>query len=121
MSKAFIPADGDSGLYLAHQKIYPREVRGQFQNLRTACVYLLLGLYYCVLWLQWDGRQAVLFDLPARKFYIFGLIFWPQDFFYLAWLLIMAGLNSAGRACLVRLCLSANGVDRGFPLDGTVD
>jgi cytochrome c oxidase accessory protein FixG len=93
MSKLSIPAAGDGGLYLVQQKIYPREVRGLFQNLRTACVYLLLGLYYCVLWLQWDGRQAVLFDLPARKFYIFGLIFWPQDFFYLAWLLIMAGVT----------------------------
>lgn len=88
-----MPAADTGGLYLAHQKIYPREVRGIFQNLRTACVYLLLGLYYSVLWLEWDGRQAVLFDLPARKFYIFGLILWPQDFFYLAWLLIMAGLT----------------------------
>jgi cytochrome c oxidase accessory protein FixG len=93
MNKAFIPTASDAGLYLAHQKIYPREVRGIFQNLRTACVYLLLGLYYCVPWLQWDGRQIVLFDLPARKFYIFSLILWPQDFFYLAWLLIMAGLT----------------------------
>jgi cytochrome c oxidase accessory protein FixG len=93
MSKPAMPAANGGGLYLAHRKIYPREVRGVFQNLRTACVYLLLGLYYSVLWLQWDGRQAVLFDLPARKFYIFGLILWPQDFFYLAWLLIMAGLT----------------------------
>jgi cytochrome c oxidase accessory protein FixG len=93
MSNTSGPADQSAGLYIAHQKIYPREVRGTFQNLRTACVYLLLGLYYSVLWLQWDDRQAVLFDLPARKFYIFGLILWPQDFFYLAWLLIMAGLT----------------------------
>ena len=53
---------------------------------------VLLGLYYGVAWLSWDGRQAVLLDLPARKFYIFGLTFWPQDFFYFAWLLIIAAL-----------------------------
>ncbi|WP_425480627.1 4Fe-4S dicluster domain-containing protein [Arenimonas daejeonensis] len=50
-------------------------------------------MYYAFAWLQWDDRQAVLWDLPARKFYVFGLVFWPQDFFYLALLLIMAGLT----------------------------
>ena len=44
-------------------------------------------------WLQWDGHQALLFDLPARKFHIFGLTLWPQDFFYLALLLIIAALS----------------------------
>src|SRR5690606_22971112 len=44
-------------------------------------------------WVQWGGRQAVLFDLPARKFYIFGLTFFPQDFFLLTWLLIIAALS----------------------------
>jgi cytochrome c oxidase accessory protein FixG len=44
-------------------------------------------------WLSWNGHQLVLFDLPARKFHVFGLTFWPQDFFFLAWLLIMAGLS----------------------------
>ncbi len=53
----------------------------------------LLGLYYGLAWLQWDGRQAVLFDLPARKFYIFNLVLFPQDFFFLSWLLIIAALS----------------------------
>ena len=49
-------------------------------------------MFYVFPWLGWDGHQAVLFDLPARKFHIFGLTFWPQDFFYMTWLLVMAGL-----------------------------
>jgi cytochrome c oxidase accessory protein FixG len=79
--------------YAKHKKVYPREVHGIFAGLRTAGVALLLGLFYGVAWLNWDGHQAVLLDLPARKFYIFGLTFWPQDFFYFAWLLIIAALT----------------------------
>jgi polyferredoxin len=81
------------GLYVSERKVYPREQDGRFQRLRKAAVIWLLGMYYGFAWLQWDDRQAVLFDLPARKFYVFGLSFWPQDFVYLALLLIMAGLS----------------------------
>ena len=84
---------GDSALYAKHKKVYPREVHGIFANLRVLGVVVLLGLFYGVAWLQWDGHQAVLFDLPARKFYVFGLTFWPQDFFYFAWLLVIAALS----------------------------
>jgi cytochrome c oxidase accessory protein FixG len=79
--------------YEAHRKIYPRETDGRFQRLRSLAVWVLLGLYYVLPWVPWDGRQSVLFDLPARKFYVFGLVFWPQDFFYLTWLLIILGLS----------------------------
>jgi cytochrome c oxidase accessory protein FixG len=50
-------------------------------------------LYYGTPWLAWNDRQAVLFDLGARKFYIFGLVFWPQDFVYLTFLLVIAALS----------------------------
>jgi cytochrome c oxidase accessory protein FixG len=80
-------------LYAAHQKIYPREVEGRFARLRLLSFIVLLGIYYALPLLRWDDRQAVLFDLPARKFYIFGLTLWPQDFIYLAALLILAGLS----------------------------
>ena len=86
------PGQEPEELYAKHQKIYPRRVTGIFATLRTLGVVVLLGLYYIVPWLRWDGHQAVLFDLPARKFYILGLTFWPQDFFYLAMLLIIAAL-----------------------------
>ena len=79
-------------LYARRKKIYPREVHGVFANLRLLGVITLLGLYYVVPWLMWENHQAVLFDLPARKFYIFGLTFWPQDFFYMALFLIIAAL-----------------------------
>ena len=85
--------DVEQSLYAKRKKIYVREVHGIFAALRTTGVSVLLGLYYFVPWLQWDGRQAVLFDLPARKFYILGLVFWPQDFFYLTLLLIVAALS----------------------------
>lgn len=80
-------------LYEKRQKIYPREVHGLFAYLRIASVIILLGLFYGCAWLQWDDRQALLWDLPARKFYVFGLVFWPQDFVYLAFMLIIAGLS----------------------------
>ena len=50
-------------------------------------------VFYGLPWLTWNGRQAVLFDLGARKFYIFGLVFWPQDVIYLTVLLILAALS----------------------------
>lgn len=83
---------GGNALYQSEAKVYPREIQGRFTRLRTLAVWVLLGIYYVFPWLSWDGRQAVLFDLPARKFYIFGLSFWPQDFIFLALLLILAGL-----------------------------
>jgi cytochrome c oxidase accessory protein FixG len=87
-------AAGDpESYYQAHQKIYPREAKGRFASLRQLAVIALLGLFYGVCWLDWNGRQAVLFDLPARKFYIFGLTMWPQDFIFLTWLLVIAALS----------------------------
>jgi cytochrome c oxidase accessory protein FixG len=83
---------GEDEVYARHKKVYPREVHGIFAKLRALGVTVLLGLFYGLAWLPWEGRQSVLLDLPARKFYIFGMTFWPQDFFYFAWLLIIAAL-----------------------------
>src|SRR5262245_36405588 len=94
MNEARIPLHGSGqALYVAEEKVYPREVEGRFARLRTLSVWVLLGIYYLLPWLSWNGRQAVLFDLPARKFFIFGLVFWPQDFIFLTWLLIIAALS----------------------------
>jgi cytochrome c oxidase accessory protein FixG len=87
-----IPDAGDS-LYRKDPKVYPRDVNGTFASLRKLAVFALLGLYYIMPWINWGGHQAVLFDLPARKFYILGLTFWPQDFIFLALMLIIAGLS----------------------------
>ena len=80
-------------LYRKEPKIYPRQVKGRFARLRVIAVWVLLGLFYLLPWIEIGGKQSVLFDLPARKFYIFGLTFWPQDFVYLALLMITAGLS----------------------------
>ena len=82
----------EKSLYAKQEKIYPREVHGVYARLRALGVLGLLGIYYLTPWLRWDGHQAVLFDLPARKFHIFSITLWPQDFIYLAFLLILAGL-----------------------------
>jgi len=87
------PQDAATTLYRKDPKVYPRDVTGTFARLRKLAVVVLLGLYYILPWVNWDERQSVLFDLPARKFYIFGLTFWPQDFIFLTLMLIIAGLS----------------------------
>ena len=87
------PGAGAQSFYAPQQKVYPREVSGRFAQLRVVAVWVLLGLFYLLPWMQYAGRQALLFDLPARKFYIVGLTFFPQDFFLLTWLLIIAALS----------------------------
>jgi cytochrome c oxidase accessory protein FixG len=79
-------------LYAIRQKIQPRAVHGVFANWRIALVLITQAVYYGLPWLQWDDRQAVLFDLATRKFYIFGLVFWPQDFIYLTGILVLSAL-----------------------------
>ncbi|MBV8634190.1 MAG: 4Fe-4S binding protein, partial [Burkholderiaceae bacterium] len=80
-------------MYKAREEIYPREISGRFASLRWTCVWLTQLVFYGLPWLQWNGRQMVLFDLGARKFYIFGLVLWPQDFIYLAALLIICAYS----------------------------
>ncbi len=85
-------AESESQLYAHREKIYPREVHGKFAFFRITGVVVLLGLYYLIPWLEWNGRQAVLFDLPARKFFIFELVVWPQELYFLAALLVILGV-----------------------------
>ena len=86
-------ADAPASMYVSEKKIHPRDIDGRFQRLRKIAVWVLLGMFYAFPWINWEGRQSVLFDLPARKFYVFWLNFWPQDFVFLALLLIIAGLS----------------------------
>ncbi len=83
----------EQDLYQKRKKIYPRQVHGLFAMLRASGMATLLGIYYIMPWITWDDRQAILFDLPARKFYILGMVFWPQDFIYLTMLLVIAALS----------------------------
>lgn len=91
-----VPATEEGGLfslYQAHQKIYPRSVTGLFARLRWGAVWFTQIVFYGLPWLTWNDRQAVLFDLGTRKFYLFGVVLWPQDFIYLAGLLVIAALS----------------------------
>lgn len=71
------------------EKIYTRSIEGFFQRIRLYTGWPLLLGFFLLPWLNWNGHQAIWFDLPERKFYILGLTFWPQDFPMLAWLLII--------------------------------
>ena len=85
--------DQEQALYEVRKKIYPRAVSGWFAKWRWALVFLTQLVFYVSPWLSWNGRQAVLFDLAARKFYIFGIVFWPQDFIYLTILLLISAYS----------------------------
>ena len=90
-----VPADDDASgaivwLYQSQRKIYPRAVTGWFVRWRWALVWATQLLFYGLPWLDWNTRQAVLFDLASRRFYIFGLVLYPQDFIYLTALLIIS-------------------------------
>jgi cytochrome c oxidase accessory protein FixG len=85
--------EAESALFEVRRKIYPRAVSGWFATLRWAAVWFTQVIFYGLPWLAWNDRQAVLFDLAARKFYIFGLVFWPQDFIYLTLLLVAAAVS----------------------------
>ncbi|MCW5636860.1 MAG: cytochrome c oxidase accessory protein CcoG [Rubrivivax sp.] len=80
-------------LYQKQKKIHPRAVSGWFAAWRWALVWATQLLFYGLPWLEWNARQAVLFDLGARRFYIFGLVLYPQDFIYLTGLLIVSAYS----------------------------
>ncbi len=91
------PAAGDAdssvtvvSLYQKHRKIYARSVTGLFAKWRWALVFATQILFYGLPWLQWNDRQAVLFDLVSRRFYVGGLVLYPQDLIYLSALLMIS-------------------------------
>ncbi|WP_296356947.1 cytochrome c oxidase accessory protein CcoG [Ramlibacter sp.] len=89
--------DEGRSLYVSEKKIYPRAVTGIFAKWRWAFVWLTQLVFYGLPWLPWAtesaARQAVLFDLGMRRFYIFGYVLYPQDFIYLTGLLVISALS----------------------------
>jgi len=77
-------------LYEKRKRIYARAVSGWFAGWRWSLVWVTQLLFYGLPWLEWNARQAVLFDLEARRFFLFGLVLYPQDFIYLTALLIIS-------------------------------
>jgi len=86
------PKTETTSLYEAQKKVYPRSISGMFANWRWIMVYVTQLIFYGLPWLQWGERQMVLFDLGTRRFYMFGLVLYPQDFIYLTGLLIISAL-----------------------------
>lgn len=88
------PDEGQSKvpMFVSEQKVYSRSITGLFARWRWAMVVLTQLFFYGMPWLQWGERQMLLFDLEARRFYILGLVLYPQDFIYLTGLMIISAL-----------------------------
>ncbi|MCX7888651.1 MAG: cytochrome c oxidase accessory protein CcoG [Rhodobacteraceae bacterium] len=85
-------------LYAAREPVFPRRVYGPFRNLKWVIMAITLGIYYITPWIRWDRGpnlpdQAVLVDLANRRFFFFMIEIWPHEFYFVAGLLIMAGLG----------------------------
>ena len=109
-------------LYKAREKIFPKRVHGTFRTLKWWVMAITLGIYYVTPWLRWDRGphapdQAVLVDIANRRFYFFFIEIWPQEFYYIAGLLIMAGIglflvtSTVGRAWCGYTCPQTVWVD----------
>lgn len=90
------PANREVGkiipIYESGAKVYPRSISGPYTRWRWVCVWLTQIVFYGMCWLTWNGRQAILFDIDKRKFYLFDLVLWPQDTIYLVLLMILGAL-----------------------------
>ena len=98
MTSPAVPGPGGDAakvirLYRSEDKIHPRAVDGFYARWRWAFVALTQLVFYGLPWLNWGGRQAMLFDLEARRFYVFGLVLYPQDFVYLTALLMISAFG----------------------------
>ncbi|MFD1510335.1 cytochrome c oxidase accessory protein CcoG [Lacimonas salitolerans] len=85
-------------LYAAREPIFPKRVSGNFRNLKWIIMLVTLGIYYVTPWIRWDRGpnlpdQAVLIDLANRRFFFFWIEIWPHEFYFIAGLLVMAGLG----------------------------
>lgn len=85
-------------LYAARQKIFPKRAEGAFRRFKWIIMIVTLGIYYLTPWIRWDRGpgtpdQAVLLDMANRRFYFFFIEIWPHEFFYVAGLLVMAGIG----------------------------
>ncbi|RWD01004.1 MAG: 4Fe-4S binding protein, partial [Mesorhizobium sp.] len=109
-------------MYAARKKIFPKRATGSFRRFKWLVMAITLGIYYLTPWLRWDRGpfapdQAVLLDLANRRFYFFFIEIWPQEFYYVAGLLIMAGVglflitSTVGRAWCGYTCPQTVWVD----------
>ncbi|MER9559401.1 cytochrome c oxidase accessory protein CcoG [Mesorhizobium sp. M0323] len=109
-------------MYAARKKIFPKRASGNFRQFKWLVMAVTLGIYYLTPWLRWDRGpfapdQAVLLDVANRRFYFFFIEIWPQEFYYVAGLLVMAGVglflitSTVGRAWCGYTCPQTVWVD----------
>lgn len=109
-------------LYAPRKKVFPRRASGSFRRFKWIVMFITLGIYYLTPWIRWDRGpyapdQAVLVDLAGRRFYFFFIEIWPQEFFFVAGLLVMAGFglflvtSAVGRAWCGYACPQTVWVD----------
>ena len=92
------PAHDDGPSYVARRKIYPQSVHGTYRRIKWILLLITLGIYYAMPFVRWDRgpgqpHQAVLVDLPGRRFYFFFIELWPQEVYYFTGLLILAAMT----------------------------
>ncbi|PBB99031.1 cytochrome c oxidase accessory protein CcoG [Mesorhizobium sp. WSM3862] len=121
-AKAVNSAKTQQPLYAPRKKVFPKRASGSFRRFKWLVMAITLGIYYLTPWLRWDRGpfapdQAVLIDLANRRFYFFFIEIWPQEFYYVAGLLIMAGIglflitSTVGRAWCGYTCPQTVWVD----------
>ncbi len=121
-----------AGLYEKRKAVCPSKVDGKFRRLKWAVMLACLAIYYVTPWLRWDRGpyapdQAVLIDLAHRRFYMFSIEIWPQEFYLVAGLLIMAGIglflvtSAVGRAWCGYACPQTVWTDLYQHLDRLID
>ncbi|MBS0480879.1 MAG: cytochrome c oxidase accessory protein CcoG [Proteobacteria bacterium] len=126
------PNSQQSSLYEKRKAVFPKAVNGRFRRFKWLVMLVTLGIYYGTPWLRWDRgpyvpNQAVLIDLAHRRFYMFGIEIWPQEFYFVAGLLIMAGIglflvtSAVGRAWCGYACPQTVWTDLFQHVDRLVD
>ncbi len=93
MSKQPQPNEQVIELYQSSKKIHPKRAKGRFANWRIIAIIVTQIFFFVIPWLNWNGRQAMLWHIAERKFYIFGIVLWPQDFIFLAGLLMICAFG----------------------------
>lgn len=126
------PAPAPASLYAKRVPVYPKAVNGRFRRFKWLVMLITLAIYYGTPWLRWDRGpyapdQAVLVDLAHRRFYMFAIEIWPQEFYFVAGLLIMAGIglfvvtSAVGRAWCGYACPQTVWTDLFQHIDRLVD
>lgn len=119
-------------LYVGRTGVFPKKTDGPFRRFKWLVMAVCLAVYWGTPWLRWDRgpfapHQAVLVDLAHRRFYMFAIEIWPQEFYFVAGMLILAGIglflvtSAVGRAWCGYACPQTVWTDLYQHIDRLVD